>query len=228
MGQTPTSAAEGSGDAAGWRGAPFRSPPSPGRGLRFTRLALLWLGAGLGADLLGQILQVGVLREQRSHGWRFGGRAALAPGSYWWGGEPGCSVPRRDRHLQTHTLPPAGATLSPSAAHAGNQHVGRRGRPSAEQPTRDARLTRWLHRKRRGGGGAQSIMGRGRRPRPAPGRCSVPVGATGTDPQSFTPLGAQTPSGSWRDRVRSERTARRAGSKAPGYKRRRKHTAVSS
>lgn len=164
----------GVGTLGGWRGAPFRSPPSPGRGLRFTRLALLWLGAGLGADLLGQTLQVGVLRKQRSHGWRFGGRAGLAPGSYSRGGEPGRSVPRRHRQPQTYTLPLAGATLSSSAALAGNQHVGRRGQPSAEQPARDARLTRWLQRKRHGGRGAKHY-GAGRGARPGHGRCSVPV-----------------------------------------------------
>lgn len=80
------------------------------------------------------------------------------------GKRAGCSVPRRHRQPQTYTLPPAGATLSPSAALAGNQHVGRRGQTSAEQPARDARLTRWRQRKRHGGGAKHYGAGAGTAP----------------------------------------------------------------
>lgn len=72
--------------AAGNGGAPFRSPPSTGPGLRFTRLAPLRLRAGLGADPPGQALQVGVLGEQRGHGRRPGGRPGPTRGPAGGGG----------------------------------------------------------------------------------------------------------------------------------------------
>lgn len=64
MGQARTSPRRG--------GSPLPDPPRPGPGLPVTRLALPRLRGGPGADFPGQALQVGVLGEQGSHGWRRG------------------------------------------------------------------------------------------------------------------------------------------------------------
>ncbi|XP_049488480.1 uncharacterized protein LOC125923852 [Panthera uncia] len=116
--------------------------------------------------------------------------------------------------------------------------VRRRRQPSAEPPARGARLARPGSAGRDARGGAQSIVGPGlpwprplpsggdgdgavtfRPPRPTPpppARCrvhsgrSVP-GGDGTDRPWFSPLGTQIRSGTRRERVRSESTARPAG-----------------
>lgn len=101
----------------GWTGYPFRSPLRPGPpGCAFTRFALLRFGAGLGADLLGQALQVSVFRQQRSHG-----RGSLAvllgarrAGLQRSGPPPGPQAP----HTRQDPHPPSGARRKSPRAQA--------------------------------------------------------------------------------------------------------------
>ena len=142
----------------GRTGYPVRSPHRPGPpGCAFTRFALLRLGAGLGADLLGQALQVSVLRQQGCHSRRLGGRPGLAH-------RPARSEEDRGAAFRAATRPTGPSardkTLTRPAALAGNHHVRRRGWPSAEPPARGDRLTGPRCRRKTLGRETQSTVGR--------------------------------------------------------------------
>ena len=141
---------------------------------------------------------------------------------------------------ETHKRPPRHATLTtPPDRPRRKPRVRRRRQPSAEPPARGARLARPGSAGRDARGGAQSIVGPGLPWPPAsslgrgwgrscdfpaaapphpppPAQCrvhsgrSVP-GGDGTDRPWFSLLGTQIRSGTRRERVRSESTARPAG-----------------